>query len=477
MKICLDPLQELNVSPVLCGSNTDDMALENIYNRMAYISTFTWGDTSPTMAAPLFISGVSPGISAYGIVGSYVHTQPSPMAFASQPFAFWRGEIVFRFDVVCSAFHRGKICVYYEPNLAQADIITPDIALNKQHMVIIDIQQTQTFEVCVMWASHRPWLKVMSPASNYYIAVDPTSFSTSYLNFNGFIGVVPFTKLQSPDSSDVEINVFTCAKRLAVNGLTSANLPYERRDPSLSLGFMTESSCKVPLEIDCMELNPSAASMEHINMDYFGEAPLSFRALLKRYVYSEDIATPVSASGSTRYIDVEGPIMPINGLLYGATSASNTNLFTYMYYAYLGYRGGIRHVFNHTLTSALGAQYLNLALPSPNTATMASAVVSSSAIMRLEGTITLAANTPIMEAELPFYTINSFLISFSDTRVIDATNDVMSDHWYRNYDLNLVPTTGTSLLASNVSDNVAAAEDFSFMRFQGAPRHTGSPVV
>jgi hypothetical protein len=476
------------------------------------------------MATPLYSVPVSPSICPYffNATTSRNFMQPTPMSFAASCFKYWRGDLVFRFDVVCSAFHRGKLAVIFEPNIAQYGLITASFALNKQYMKIVDIQETQTFEVCVNWASYRPWLKVWPAATAYTLTTSARALDAGY--FNGFISVVPFTTLQSPDNSDIYINCYVYAKDMHFNGLSDANLPSSRRmftqsgtldetpdeedlyittcgHPGLvdihtprgtwierhciSCGRMlpysnvrplnkiflqTESgsmsqTCITTLPISCIDLNESSGDTKTICQEFFGEEPLSFRAILKRYMKYYQIAT-IADESPCMLIDMQ--ILPLANFPYGNLTWPQSELFSYLRYAYVGVRGGLRYKIYPTRNFyAVGSPaFIHLLNPSTSFATPAASVATTVGCRTSGSTLYVPSTNGGLEAELPYYTNNLFSIAFKDDYTIND-GDFMDTDWFRNFRYNAVTLAGVT--AGYICYDIAAGEDFTFLRFQGVP--------
>lgn len=478
-RIVLDPAQELSIGPEVCGTETDEMIIQHIANRCSYLQTFTWDTTDDAMSDLLYACSVTPNLVTVGNFSPKRIVQPTAMAFAALPFYFWRGDIVFRFEVVCSQFHRGKLAVLYEPNLNQFGNIGSDLRINKQFVRVFDIQETNVFEVRVNWASYRSWLKVGS-YSTAFINNDMLLTNNGNEFCNGCIIVSPFTDLQSPDSTGVTINVYVYSDNLQVNGLTEDNLYTDRAvvaAPGLA-EIETESgsvSCINSLEVRCIDLNPSTASPDKICEEHFGEQPISFRALIKRYVTTNRIATGALAAGQYEFI---GNIFPPSSLPYGTTGASVRDLFTYLRYAYLGYKGGIRTIFTANAAVQLGLSPLSAlkaALYSPTSYTADTVTTSTTTYnsSHMEGAMISSVITgPAIHFETPFYTNNLFVFPFME-QLDDGlpSKDMMEDKWFRMYRVTFyAPTAFTS--SSKVTVDQAGAEDFSFMRFLGAPYYT-----
>jgi hypothetical protein len=155
--IALDPKQELSVDPRVVAMSEDEMVFTNIAAIETYLATFDWLDDSVPMSANLWKVRVSPqlGTRVVGTGDNPTCIQPTPMAMVASYFQYWRGTIEFRFDIVCSKYHKGKIAILYDPNVRHTALIEADLDTNKQFMKIVDIQETQSFTLCVDWASPR----------------------------------------------------------------------------------------------------------------------------------------------------------------------------------------------------------------------------------------------------------------------------------------------------------------------------------
>jgi len=138
-RVVLDPKQELTVDPRVCGGSEDEMTIQHISSRSTYFKTFAWNDTDAALVAPIWTCAVIPSLATHVTKSTNQFMQPTAMCFAAQPFHFWRGDIIFKFDIVCSSFHRGKLAIFFEPNVAQAVLINADLSLNKQFVRVVDI--------------------------------------------------------------------------------------------------------------------------------------------------------------------------------------------------------------------------------------------------------------------------------------------------------------------------------------------------
>lgn len=478
-RIVIDPLQELNIDGQCVGTDTDEMVISTLACRRSLVESFAWAAADDAMSTLLFTCAVTPNlVTTRNVVPTRLY-QPSAMAFAVLPFEYWRGDIIFRFEVVCTQFHRGKLAILYEPNLSHFSSIGADIKINKQYIRVIDIQDTNTFELRVNWASYRAWLKVGTAANAYQnIDIALTSLGNGYAN--GGIVVTPFTDLQSPDASSVTVNVYVYSDNLQVNGLTGANLPNARAtfaDPGFAeiKSESGEVAAITTLDVTQLDLNPSSASANHICEEHFGEQPLSFRGLLKRYVTTRKIAV-TDALTTNRLATYTFNIFPPSGLDFGG-SGYMTELFTYLRYAYLGWKGSIRTVVSTNSLPTIGGLALGrITMLPPSTSVTDGLAVDTTTYNSsyLEGTVSSGSITgPSLHCETPFYSNNLFVYPLSET--LDdglASLDMMEHEWFRGAKVSFCMASSAAVASSKIVIDQAAGEDFTFLRFLGAPYYT-----
>lgn len=459
-KISYDPKQEISVDPRVCGTDQDDLVISNLASKDSYFESFEWEPTDSISGATLFLCGVTPCLQTVVDNGLTPVYAPTACAFAAAPFTYWRGDMVFTFQVVASSFHRGKIAVIYEPNADAFTTLTDYKDINKRYMQVFDIQETQEFSVKVNWASQTPWNLTSSNTSKVY---EPASSSVivNSTGWNGYLVVIPFTTLQSPDNSSIEINVFARCDDLHVN---------YTRDSGPTTRVYTESGDLFCVE-EPIDLNQSSASVDHLSEDYFGEEPLSYRSLLKRYSLNRYVSIPsVGATHSLMSQDLTR--RHVNPVVYGS-SGNPTNLFSYLMYAYLGFRGSFRkriYIPGSNFTSSDSQLIVsNLPIQSSDSSTNTTANVSTAGTTfasRVNGTIRVVPDSNGgVEVDLPFYSRDLFHLSFNDNPTIA---NIIDNSFVRNYRIiydcvNTVPT--------QMHEDIAAGEDFNFLRFQGAPFH------
>lgn len=501
-KLACDPKQEVTVDPSIGGgTGEDEMTILSLSSKESFLTTFEWSSVNVAMSDILWYTFVTPtlctgcGVNPVSPATEAWLTQPTPMMFAVQPFAWWHGRIKFRFEVVCSKFHRGKLLFRYEPNVAQYSLITSsDVQLNQMNTTIVDIQDTQEIEFTVDWAFARTWAGVPELTGAAYppsLLPDTDLLPPDLANFaidelNGYFEVRCINELVEPSAdSSVYINVFVSCDDLQVAVPASFGIPTNR--------LFSESLTR---EV----INSTGATEKTIYMDHFGEHIVSFRSLLKRFLtvsYFEGISD-VSSDGVQSYINVVLPnflptVNPIGLLGVEPNPDSNyvrNSLLGYLQQAYLGFRGGMRYRFINSDSNVYkpNSIYTRVSLLPPNSMTFYTEGITcqevtnitgldggttNNALALLEGTATFDIGTNGgIEYEIPYYTNNLFNFSCSNTQGVAETTDYDMGYnlWFSNYHMVTQQYALTTDEMKNfVQVDAAIAEDFTFIRFLGAP--------
>jgi len=473
LKLSCDPKQELTVDTTIGGMwGDDEMTVLSIASRESYLTTFSWQDSDVAMTTNLWESVVTPYQHALIPMGSsQTAVQPTAMEMAAVPFRYWRGTIKYRFEIVCSKFHRGKLVFVYEPNDAQMALINSgSTQLNQQNVTILDIQEAQDITFEVDWAAPRSWgynnyfpTTAMSVMENY-----PSLSGVVTSKQNGYIVVRALNELVQPtDSADVKINVYVSCDDLQVAFPDTTVLPNNRT-------IVTESK---------QVINPTGATVDKIHLMHFGEKVVSFRALMKRY---QTLFTDSLSRGTTGPTHVSAFLAPMPQVFNDKSGTGSQNtiegfLFEYLRYGYMGMRGGGRY---RILPSYKGddiANYVRTTMtpqyPLVDNFQSASIGAVSTAFdfdfyggSRFSGTVThhISSNGGV-EFEIPFYSENLFVFSAIKNYGYQEIDE------YLLYDCDPLVATCSVLMPDytankkfNLAIDYATAEDFTFLRFQGA---------
>jgi hypothetical protein len=465
MRITLDPKQELSVDPRMLGVSDDELVIQGICSRESYFDTFVWSPDDSPLVDLSWKCAVTP--LAGKVDRSITHdvVLPTPLSFAAMPFEYWRGSITYRFEFVCSNFHRGKILFGYEPNVMQFGLISASLNVNKQYVRVVDLQETQSLEFTVEWNFPKSWAKnidknlIGDTVNDQYV-----QHSSDFESHNGIIFVTPFTALQSPDNSDISVNVYVRSDDMMFNRFSQRALTEFSGNP-----YDTESdTCcgSVPasdMEMSCCLLDPTYASLDH-----FGEKPISFRALLKRFMTGNMAYSGVPVSGVNIFV-TDFKVLPTSNDTNNFVG-SDLTLYQYLRWAFLAQRGGMRH---RVLMNIDGPQqFVNdifVSLFDDDVNTVTPGVIGQFGgvpSVKPSGTVIFRTHTNSgIEFETPCYTTNLFLWACNGDPWFNGPAMFQSEG-LRNFSVNVGHSGDVS--AISFRQLYATAEDFNLMRWISA---------
>jgi hypothetical protein len=498
LKLTLDSKQEITIDPRTVGlGSTDEMSIKSIACKEGLYRKFTWTNANDKDDL-LFATHVNPLLctpfaSTYGD-----SVLPTPICYATLPFQYWSGTIKFRFMIVKSGFHSGRLLFTYEP-IGNSNAGNSSV-MNTVYNQVIDIREIDDFEMEVAWTRQVPYLptnKVINLPTSTISAAAPITLDAFS---NGIITVTVLNDLRSPTNlGPVDILVFV-----------SAGDDFELTTPTdyqLKQFSMLESQsgliAQSGVEAECDMYDPlqsnnqlsfvgtaDVSSAEQKPTIFFGEKVVSFRALLKRYNHYRNWAYDQQAGVNLNYVSMtltEGFKPYTRG--HGANSPDVSTLGTYSYVndillnylmpAYVGYRGGLRkkytflnhtgvhHVWYRRETDAAMAVGVNYRSVSNGGDTISLAVRRG---MGEEtglggGIIQPLTNSPYLEVEVPFYTGKRF--AFARTMGKDNTRD-MTSTLKTVLELTHIQPTATPPYGI-IREYLATAEDFALFYFVSAP--------
>lgn len=361
-KLTFDPKQETTVDASITGvENIDYMNFAYIVGRESYVSNFTW-TLNDLAGDALYYFDVSPMMGLQNNATGTGSTGLSmvPVAYASLPFKYWSGTLVYRLQIICSKYHKGRIKIAYEPvgNPNQAN------EYNTMYNHIVDIQDCNDYEFSVSWAQHSPY-KLLQDPRDPQRGVTPTAYSA--LHSNGRVYITVINELSAPViGADVEINLYmragedyeTCVPCPRGTRLTPYDFYYDNGPAALT----EETNELLPVVAKMQKLKddtsnvfslvgePNVDILEHKSLIFHADPIKSIRALLKRYDRLETTVFPTQSYNNSNMYQYTlyrnnypsfGGTSPNGNFNTGVTNYQ-TPLIAYFTMGYAGYRGGLR---------------------------------------------------------------------------------------------------------------------------------------
>ncbi|MCW4013271.1 MAG: capsid protein, partial [Candidatus Bathyarchaeota archaeon] len=255
------------VVPSSIPTNLDEMDFSFIIKHYAYLSRYTWS-TSDTTGTVITSVNVQPqGYTTWS--KGQVHT---PLSFTANQFFRYRGSIKYRFKLVKTSFHRGRLAVAFYPGITGT---YP--ALSSSEYVfreIVDVSQTSSFEVCCPYLVSSPWSNLGTRIGILVVyvldpLVAPTTVSTS-------VDIL----MEVAGGDDMQFSVPT-------------NWQYEPYAPSTA-----QAGVESYEETPCFALGPSISSVtDRLNTETSGESIKSLRQIIKRVFHYNSQAILIGGPG------------------------------------------------------------------------------------------------------------------------------------------------------------------------------------
>lgn len=273
-KITLDPKAELTVDPAVVGlDDTDELSISHLVQKDSYITSATWA-CDDTIGTLLFSAAITPHLN--GIDGSQINH--IPMSLIGSMFAYWRGDIILRFVVIASQYHRGRLRITWDPyNSIAATTDYSNVAFTK----IVDLGDTTESEIRIPYAQAYPWLVSAPSYTTGHFAATYVANSTGVTN--GSLTVRVLTNLSAPiDVAPVCIQVFARgAENLEFAGPQDVDHHVQYFELQ---GDTYNAESKVSTRIIDAQSDPMKPSVVHPEryLVNFGEAIPSLRTLLRR---------------------------------------------------------------------------------------------------------------------------------------------------------------------------------------------------
>lgn len=492
-KLTVDSKQEVSIDPTIVGIGCpDELTLRHLVGQQSYLTQFPF-TTVASAGTLLWEARVTPMTYAYN-AGTW---HLPACAFAALPFKYWRGTMRYRFQIVASAFHKGRIAVTWDPNF-----MTGTIVPNLLYTRVIDLADERDFTVDVAWGqqSHYCLTSNLSATEPYVTAIH---YAGATRTANGVVSVTVLNDLTSPSSlvnNDIAINVYVSMCDDAEFAVPTSRFRALTFAPTNGIQTQSGEFGIKPQDeafetVDTQEKNAPATEMskeilgecmpvsDASNAVYFGEKVSSFRQLLKRFNYWGSLASPGAAEGTWNMIIGDAPQARgfyVNGMYTDGVNSVNycyTTLITYLAPAFIATRGGYRRKYVLTTASSNPQSFMTLDLnvdglsPVTHSNTFVARVITTPAaraIARLNNmyhgatgkAITAITQMPVLEVELPFYTDARYNNPRqpSGRAAVGGTQE-------RSHTLQVDQLSGTPF----VDVYVAAAEDYTLIGFQGCP--------
>jgi hypothetical protein len=485
-KLSLDSKQELTIDPRTVGLNAcDELAIANLVQKETYFHTAPW---SPVLLQgdTIFKCNVHPNIVEDTLDDGQIRYMPTVMSAITSMFKYWRGSIKYRFTIVASKYHRGRLRVAWDPKGVPGETT---VAMSK----IIDISQETDFEFTVGYGQDVSYLPTFTFPFPRLFGLGADDFLEGT---NGTLTIDIVDSLAAPGDSDpVYILCFASAGDDFELALPTDQVIADStffKDPPIPIAVRNEA-----VEVGVTDQQQDADAPEHaatttdfihdsgipnLNRVHFGEKILSLRTLLKRYNFMEVIRMEQAADNVQLYEFVLETlprypgyaITPENPSGFDGYNVNQGTFFNWITPMFAGWRGGIRYKYSFVglreaalrvardpeghdtafwnILDGIGDKFLNNLLESGQGGIF----------------VTPVSQNPCAEVEFPFYSPHRFTTARNLTT--DPTFPLRIPHEGERHLLQVLlhpnGVTGADTGRPHIERYVAAGEDFNLFWFQ-----------
>lgn len=483
-KLTLDAKQEITIDSRTFGlAGEDEMTILSIAERETYITSFVW-PISANAEDFLWVTDVTPVIWDTVDIGGSTEIHMPACCFAALPFRFWKGTMRYRFQIVASGFHKGRVKFTYDPNILDSN------EYNTNYTYVVDLASNRDLTIDVGWGQVSSMVPSLDPNSDLPPFSDLLNLTLGQGFSNGVLGVHVVNELTSPSSTvnnDVTINVFV-----------SAGPDFEVFDPSdkkvAALSWFTpqasytpqsDTGGNEPVQQESTAVMETTAPHNMVNAVYFGDPIVSFRQCLKRYNFHSVVVPDANGphwltlrTGNFPYHKGNAPTGVTAVVGNDFYNFSKMTMLNYLTPAYVCWRGGIRWKYLLTQNPSDMTTHLAVTRTPDYTGdfdvdekavdpTSTSQGVRTRAAARRIGTgfpgthWTSAQQNPVVEVELPFHR-NA---RFAHAKRADYLQSTGTNEFHRLSTIWEATTSNTPHIFAHVS----TGEDFTLAFFTGCP--------
>jgi len=510
-KLTVTGKAELSIDPRIVEMEPEDLlSIASLTKRESYITQFSWG-VADVVGDTIFAMDVDPMAERRAAVLGGYSIQPTSLSFAGRPFSAWSGTLKYRFQIVGTQYHRGRISIIYDPT----GPLSGD-PYNTTFNTIADLSEARDFTVEFKWQQDRGYSFITTDnARTFYTETTPAARTSTRKTCNGIFYVRVVNELVTPDSvtgvkvlvsisagDDFEyvnpkgstLNVFPFAP-VVQSGESRVEFSMFDLEPQSAVEEtpITENAPEQAGEIltltSGVEVHP-----EEKPLIFYGERITSFRQLLKRYCFFRTTSVPSTTAGqlTATYI---WKAMPAQGGFNTAGPDTTLGLDPYLYAqnnyinylkgAFAGWRGSIRWKFlpkrgmeNIVISRNTGdgqrelATNYNYYLSSIMNPAYSAGKIAYDEILHLPNTgggaaLTQCRTQDAIEVEVPYTTNLRFSKTKGEFMTVNANS--IAAGYPGGDSFNITTSSSTATYFTAFSSYVAAGEDFTLFGWVGAP--------
>lgn len=270
-KLSLDSKNELSIDPKINTIDSkDELDIVSFVGRESFLADFTW-DSTDAVDARLFVANVTPELSRSVLVTGQRLIYDTPMGHLAKMFTYWRGDISFRFIILASQYHRGRLAISWDP------VEYGFVNFTTQYTEIVDIGEVTDITIRIPYIQNKAYLETAQNYSENW----SNSAEIAGTGINGQLRVEVLNKQTSPLlNAPIRVLVFVKGED---NFEFAAPREIDDRISPYAVQSGVETAAPQPKYVRMG--GASTVTDPNINLVYMGENIKSLRTLYRRSTY------------------------------------------------------------------------------------------------------------------------------------------------------------------------------------------------
>lgn len=350
-KLTVDPKNELAIDGAPVNLDLEDELQVVSLAQRDSILTISTINTSDAVDQQLFRMAVTPDVWNRETSADFDTHYLTPLAFAAQPFKYWRGDIIVRLDFIKSKYHRGRVIATWEPSATSGNNVSTETnAMGRAITSVLDLGAESSLEMRIPYNQPNPWLEMYRDYQPQYAVrgtdTDQANYNQNY--HNGLLTVRVLNVLTAPVSTSTVDFIVSIRGADNIEFANPTELPQWSRFVPQSLVFTEPAQ-----QADFGTVKGTSDNLYKVSM---GEAIRSFRTLIRRSALNEVVVVPTDTTNHLGYFWLRRtryPVPPgycVNGFQQ-ARNVDNTanvnynwtkmHLISYLAPCFAGARGSV----------------------------------------------------------------------------------------------------------------------------------------
>lgn len=150
---------QVDVLPGAFGTDKDELDISNFISIPTYLNTYTLS-TSNLVNDIICDFQVTPKVGNLSVDSAHNRLDTGPLGYITRKFKYWRGGITYKFKIVKTEFHSGRVAVWFMPdrhNSFNAANTTQNSGYTNR--TIIDLREHSEFTITVPYIHETPYLE------------------------------------------------------------------------------------------------------------------------------------------------------------------------------------------------------------------------------------------------------------------------------------------------------------------------------